>query len=208
MCGVKVAIIDYELGNLRSVAGAVEKLGHEPIVSHDFDQLSRADKLILPGVGAFGDGMANLRRLRLIDPLTKLVQKEGRPILGICLGAQLMAWDSQEFGFHEGLGWVGANVVRLEPSEKSFLIPHVGWNDLSQIGPCILFEGVPESALFYYVHSFRIVCRKHEIVMGECDYGGSFTAVFQVGNIFGTQFHPEKSQLHGLKLLRNFIEKS
>ena len=205
---MRIAVIDYGLGNLRSVAGAVEKLGYEPIVSNDPEELARADKLILPGVGAFGDGMANLRRLRLIDPLTELVQKKKKPILGICLGAQLMGLDSQEFGSHEGLGWVKANVCRLEPSGRDFRIPHVGWNGLRLVGRTVLFEEIPGDALFYYVHSFRIACREHEIVMGECDYGVSFTAVFQAGNIFGTQFHPEKSQLHGLKLLGNFIEKS
>lgn len=205
---MKVGVIDYGLGNLRSVAGAVEKLGHEALISSDIEKLRHTERLILPGVGAFGDGMANLRRMRLIDPLTELVRNDRKPILGICLGAQLMASDSQEFGHHEGLSWVQASVVRLQPADKTLRVPHVGWNDLSQVGKSLLFEGVPEDALFYYVHSFMIVCARDEIVIGECDYGGPFTAAFQDGNVFGTQFHPEKSQLHGLTLLRNFLESS
>ena len=204
---MKIGIIDYGLGNLRSVAGAVERVGHEPVVAGDITALAAADKLILPGVGAFGDGMANLRRMLLIDPLTELVQA-GRPILGICLGAQLMASDSQEFGYHAGLNWIDANVVRLQPQDPALRIPHVGWNNLHQVHASILFEGVPDDALFYYVHSFRIACVRADIVVGECEYGQRITAAFQHGNVFGTQFHPEKSQLHGLTLLRNFLERS
>jgi imidazole glycerol-phosphate synthase subunit HisH len=204
---MKIGVIDYGLGNLRSVAGAVERVGHDPVVTSDIGALEAADKLILPGVGAFGDGMANLRRMQLIEPLTELVQR-GRPILGICLGAQLLASDSQEFGYHAGLDWIRANVVRLEPQDPTLRVPHVGWNNMHQARASILFEGVPEDALFYYVHSFRIVCAQPDIVIGECEYGQTVTAAFQQGNVFGTQFHPEKSQLHGLTLLRNFLERS
>jgi len=203
---LKVAVVDYGLGNLRSVAGAVEKLGHQPVVSNDLEQLRGADRLVLPGVGAFGDGMANLRRMHLIEPLTELVKGSNKPILGICLGAQLMALDSQEFGHHKGLGWIQAHVVRLTPRDDSLRIPHVGWNDLTRVRECSLFEEIPADALFYYVHSFKIECTSRAIVVGECDYGGPFTAAFQDSNVFGTQFHPEKSQRHGLALLRNFLE--
>jgi glutamine amidotransferase len=205
---MKVAIVDYGLGNLRSVAGAVERLGHQPAVTGDVSELKAVDKLILPGVGAFGDGMANLRRLKLIDPLSDMVEVKKRPILGICLGAQLMARHSQEFGHHEGLGWIDAEVVKLEPMDKALRIPHVGWNELTQVQESVLFEDIPRGALFYYVHSFRIACARQEDVIGECEYGGRFTAAFQDANIFGTQFHPEKSQLHGLTMLRNFLEKA
>ncbi len=204
---MNVGIVDYGLGNLRSVAGAVERVGHRPIVTGDIGTLEQADKLILPGVGAFGDGMSNLRRMNLIEPLSEMV-KHGRPILGICLGAQLMASDSQEFGHHKGLNWIHANVVKLEAQDPTQRIPHVGWNDMRQVRESVIFEGVPKDALFYYVHSFRIVCADQKIVTGECEYGQTFTAAFQHANVFGTQFHPEKSQLHGLTLMRNFLERS
>jgi imidazole glycerol-phosphate synthase subunit HisH len=202
-----IVIIDYGLGNLRSVAGAVEKLGHVPVISNRLEDFEKATKLILPGVGAFGDGMKNLNQLGLIQPLTKLVKEKKVPILGICLGVQLFAKESCEFGQHQGLGWVDASVVRLEP-KGSLRIPHVGWNDLVQKRKSVLFEDVPSDALFYYVHSFYLKSENPDLVIGECDYGGPVTAAIQSGNIYGTQFHPEKSQLHGLQVLKNFLEKA
>ena len=199
-----VAIIDYGLGNLRSVAGAVAKVGLEPIITSDIAELRNAGKLILPGVGAFGDGMKNLRECGLIEPLTDMVLSGKKPILGICLGAQLLAKSSEEFGHHTGLGWIDAAVVRLKPG-GNLRVPHVGWNDCIQIKPSVLFGGVPSDALFYYVHSFHIVCGNPELVIGECDYGMKVTAAVQYGNIYATQFHPEKSQQHGLQLLKNFL---
>ena len=199
-----IAIVDYGLGNIRSVAAAVAKVGFEPAVTADPAQLRRADALILPGVGAFGDGMANLRVRGLIEPLTRLVREEGKPILGICLGAQLFARSSEEFGHHEGLGWIAADVVRLNPSD-GLRVPHVGWNDCIRTREHALFDGIPASALFYFVHSFYIRCDDPAIVLGVCEYGPRFTAVLQQGNIVATQFHPEKSQQHGLQLLKNFL---
>lgn len=203
-----VAIIDYGLGNLRSVAGAIKKLDHEPVISSRIQDLEAADKLILPGVGAFGDGMANLRRLGLIEPLNHLVVTQQKPILGICLGAQLMAQESCEFGAHTGLGWLKGKVVKIETKEKQLRIPHVGWNDLIQTRDDILFEGIPKDALFYYVHSFYIQCADSGVVIGECEYGVRFTAAIHQDNIYATQFHPEKSQSHGLSLLKNFLTKA
>lgn len=200
-----VAIVDYGLGNLRSVAGAVEKLGHTAVVSNRISDLGRADRLILPGVGAFGDGMANLARLGLIEPLTRLVMEDRRPILGICLGAELMARESDEFGYHDGLGWVDATVTRLVPADPTLRIPHVGWNAVRQTREDPLFAGVPQGALFYFVHSYYICCDDPAVVVGECEYGGTLAAAIHRHNIFGTQFHPEKSQLHGLTLLKNFL---
>lgn len=166
------------------------------------------DKLILPGVGAFGDGMRNLRARGMVEPLTDLVLRERKPILGICLGAQLIAHDSDEFGRHQGLGWIAASVRRLAPDDDKLRIPHMGWNELFQTGESLLFDGVPDGSLFYYVHSFRLVAEDHAIVIGECDYGGRFAAAIQSGNIYATQFHPEKSQQHGLTLLGNFLAKA
>ena len=202
-----IAIIDYGLGNLRSVAGAVEKVGHRPIISNKLEDLEAADKLILPGVGAFGDGMKNLHQLGLVEPLTELVIKQGKPILGICLGAQLMAKESFEFGHYQGLGWLDASVVRIEANSDSLRIPHVGWNNLIPVRSSTLLAGIPSDALFYYVHSFHIKCHNPEIAVGECEYGMRFVSVLEKGNIFATQFHPEKSQRQGLNLLTNFLER-
>lgn len=199
-----VVIVDYGLGNLRSVAGAVERLGYEYLVTSEPDGVARAEKLILPGVGAFGDGMLNLRQRGLVEPLNELVLGERKPILGLCLGAQLLARESQEFGHHDGLGWIDASIERI-PGGNGLRVPHVGWNELRQVRQSPLFRDIPEGALFYYVHSYHIVARDPEVVRGETDYGGRLVAVVEQGNIFGTQFHPEKSQLEGLKLLGNFL---
>lgn len=204
-----IAIIDYGLGNVKSVIGAVKKVGFEPILTADFDELARADKLILPGVGAFGDGMNNLRQQGLIDVLNDLVLQKKKPILGICLGAQLLSKASYEFGKHAGLGWIDAEVIRIKPpDDEKVRIPHVGWNDFNKTKDSILTEGVPEDALFYYVHSFHIRCADPSIIIGTCHYGVTFTAAIIQDNIYATQFHPEKSQIHGLKLLQNFLEKA
>lgn len=201
-----VVIIDYGLGNLRSVAGAVHRLGHTFKVSRLPADLEAADRLILPGVGAFGDGMKNLQELGLVDLLGRLVLKEKKPLLGICLGCQLLARESFEFGHHLGLGWIDASVVRLSPPDPSLRVPHVGWNKLLQLRPSRLWADVPPDALFYYVHSYHLQCRDSEVVIGQCPYGTQFVAAVQMGNIMGTQFHPEKSQRHGLTVLRNFLE--
>jgi len=202
---VLVVIVDYGLGNLRSVAGAVERLGHAPLVSAAAADLERADRLILPGVGAFADGMRNLADRGLVAPLSRLVLEERKPILGICLGAQLMARTSAEFGSHDGLGWLNARVDPIVPSDPSMRVPHVGWNGLRQIQRDRIFDDVPEDALFYYVHSFHLRCVDPGDVLAACDYGEPLAAVVHRDNIYGTQFHPEKSQRHGLQLLGNFI---
>ena len=204
---MRIAIVDYGLGNLRSVAGAVERLDHEPVITSDVEELGRADKLILPGVGAFGDGMRNLRDRGLVEPLTELVVERRRPTLGLCLGAQLLARESEEFGNHEGLGWIDATVRKIEP-RNGLRVPHVGWNDLHRTGDSVLFEGLREEPLFYYVHSFHIVADDPGLVRGETEYGERMTAVIEQENVFGVQFHPEKSQLDGLTLLGNFLERA
>jgi imidazole glycerol-phosphate synthase subunit HisH len=204
---MKIAIIDYGLGNLQSVAGAIERLGHTAVISNKIDEINSADKLILPGVGAFEDGMNNLKNLGLVGPLTRLVVEEKKPILGICLGCQLMAMESTEFGRHQGLQWIDAEVLRIEPEDKSIRVPHVGWDNMAQSKDDPIFSNVPQEALFYYTHSYYVKCKSDDNILGTCEYGNNFHAVVRKGNIYGTQFHPEKSQIHGLEILRNFIEK-
>jgi glutamine amidotransferase len=201
-----VGIVDYGLGNLRSVAGAVERLGWSPVVTSDADELARCDKLLIPGVGAFGDGMRNLSERGLVEPLTAMATEERKPVLGLCLGAQLLASESEEFGRHRGLGWIEGSVRRIEPG-GGLRVPHVGWNELRQVDESVLFDGVVDGALFYYVHSFVIAPADRSVVKGETDYGGAMTAVIERDNVYGTQFHPEKSQLDGLSLLGNFLER-
>ena len=202
-----IGIVDYGMGNVRSVAGAVERLGHDPLLTADAEQLGRCHKLILPGVGAFGDAMAELHARGLIDTLADLVLERGRPFLGICLGAQLIGTDSDEFGRHDGLGWLNTHVCRMNPSDPTLRVPHVGWDGLAQQSACPLFEGIPDDALFYYVHSYCITTDDDAVVAATCDYGGRFVAVLWRDNIYATQFHPEKSQRHGLNLLSNFLER-
>ena len=203
-----IAIIDYGLGNVRSVFGAVKKVGFEPILTADYDTLAKAEKLILPGVGAFGNGMNNLRELGLVDILNELVITKKKPLLGICLGAQLLSKVSYEFGKHAGLGWLDAEVIRLEPKNEDIRIPHVGWNDFQKTKDSILTNDIPSDALFYYVHSYHIKCNNLSIIAGTCHYGVTFTAAVIQDNIYATQFHPEKSQISGLKMLQNFLEKA
>ncbi len=198
-----IAIINYGLGNLRSVAGAIEKIGYEAVITNEPEVLKKAEKLIFPGVGAFGDGMKNLKALNLDLILTDLVKKSKKPILGICLGFQLMTEESYEFGYNKGLGWVDATVKPIE-THNGLRVPHVGWNDLFHNGNP-LFDGIPDDALFYYVHSYHVDCKDENIVIGECDYGIRFPAAIAMANIYGTQFHPEKSQFWGLRILENFL---
>lgn len=201
-----VGIINYGLGNLHSVAGAVERLEYQPRISGDAAELASCAKLILPGVGAFGKGMENLRECGLIEPLTDLVIHKKKPVFGICLGFQLLCKHSEEFGMHDGLGWIDAEVKRINTNGQDLRLPHVGWNDLEQTADSVLYREIPKDALFYYVHTFCVKPNQPGITVGECEYGERFTAVIQQENIFGTQFHPEKSQWWGLKLLENYLK--
>ena len=159
-----IGIIDYGLGNIRSVAGAVERVGYQPIVTSNPVELAKADKLILPGVGAYGDGMSKLKERGLVEILGELVLEYKKPILGICLGFQLMCANSCEFGSHEGLGWFNASVERLD---VDLPLPHVGWNDFEQKRPSILTQEIPKEALFYYVHTYHVVAAQPQDVVGQ-----------------------------------------
>ena len=152
--------------------------------------------------------MTNLSKRGLVDLLNDLVLKRRKPILGICLGFQLLGASSEEFGHTKGLRWIDAAVTPLQPDDAALRLPHVGWNEVSQTGTSILFDSIADRSLFYFVHKFRLGTPTDASVVGTCDYGGPFTAAVQKGNIFGTQFHPEKSQQAGLALLRNFLERA
>lgn len=169
--------------------------------------MKTADCLILPGVGAFREGMNGLRDIGLIAPLNDLVQEARKPILGICLGAQLMTRASEEFGHTEGLNWIKADVRRIDSANNTVRIPHVGWNDMERAGESELFAEIDSDVPFYFNHSFGIHAddEDEDTVIGRCVHGESFVAAFQSGNIIGTQFHPEKSQRQGITLLNNFL---
>ncbi|OPX92387.1 MAG: Imidazole glycerol phosphate synthase subunit HisH 1 [Pelotomaculum sp. PtaB.Bin104] len=200
-----VAIVNYELGNVRSVANAFEAVGARVIVTSDVHDLNSADHLVLPGVGAFEDGIKNLKRLDLVDILTELVVDKKKPFIGMCLGMQLVAQKSYENGEFAGLGWVDAEVVRFALTEQELKVPHVGWNDVVCIKDNPLFGAASGIFSYYFVHSYHMVCNDLSNVIATCDYGINFVAAIQKDNIFATQFHPEKSQKHGLLLLKNFI---
>jgi imidazole glycerol-phosphate synthase subunit HisH len=202
-----VAIVDYGMCNLDSVRRAFEELGAKAFVTDDPVGLERADRIVLPGVGAFPDAMRNLRARGLDDALAKQVLDNGAPFLGVCLGMQLLATVGHEVEPTDGLRWFDADVVRFAPSTPDERVPHIGWNevDVAAAGSP-LFAGIPPRADFYFVHSFHVVCRQRTDVLATTPYCGGFASAIGRDNVFATQFHPEKSQAHGLRLLRNFLE--
>jgi glutamine amidotransferase len=199
-----IAIIDYQMGNLRSVQKGFEKVGHEAMITCDPAVLARASKVVLPGVGAFGDAMAELKRRRLVDPIRQAVAA-GKPFLGICLGLQLLFDVGHENGRHEGLGILGGEVVRFElPGD--FKVPHMGWNQLAIRRPAPLLAGLAEGTHCYFVHSYYVVPNDPQVVATETSYSAPFCSMIWRDNLFATQFHPEKSQRDGLRMLKNFAE--
>jgi glutamine amidotransferase len=200
---VKIGIVDYGMGNIGSVRAALEYLRADCFVSSDPDALRTADAFILPGVGAFGVAMENLVRLGLPVFLDEQVRRRGKYLLGICLGMQLLAEDSTEEGFHRGLGWIDGHVVALEPS-PSMPVPHVGWSAVRRREDDPLMAGLDANAHFYFDHSYHLVCDP-AVVTSTCEFERPVVASVRRGTVFATQFHPEKSQRSGLKLLRNFL---
>ncbi len=200
-----IALVDYGMGNLRSVANAFEAIGEKVQITQSAADLESVEGIILPGVGAFGDGIRNLEKAGLIEPLWREVIEKGKPYLGICLGMQFLAEYSEEGDRHAGFGWIQGKVRRIEPSDKKHKVPHMGWNDLKLARQSDLFEGLPEEPVFYFVHSYHLEPLEPEVVTATCDHGMIVTAAVQKGNIYGVQFHPEKSQRVGLKLLENFV---
>jgi len=199
-----IVIINYGLGNLSSVKNALDVLSIEAEITDDVQKIQQADKIILPGVGAFGYGMENLRKLGLIEVLHKEVIENKKPFLGICLGMQLICKKSYEEGEFEGLGWVDAEVIRFNNNGGRLLVPHVGWNNVECDINCPILAGGASEQTFYFVHSYYPNVKDKSIVMGWCDYGVKFPAILQKDNIFAVQFHPEKSQTEGLEILRKF----
>jgi glutamine amidotransferase len=201
-----IAIIDYGMGNLRSVQKGFERVGHSAVITNDAAALADANKVVLPGVGAFRDAIAALRERRLVEPIRAAIAA-GKPFLGICLGLQMLFDRSFEDGEYEGLGVVAGDVVRFNvPPEYS--VPHMGWNQLHFCRRPPIFAGVDEGAHFYFVHSYYVVPRDESIIATQADYPQPFCSSIWRDNLFATQFHPEKSQANGLRVLKNFAELS
>jgi glutamine amidotransferase len=203
-----IAIIDYGAGNLRSVVNAFEAIGQKPRVTGDPGDLAAASAIVLPGVGAFGDGMKTLRQMNMIEALNDQVIGKKKPYLGICLGLHFLAQNSYEHGIHEGLGWIAGSVQRIVPGDDKCRIPHMGWNNIHLQRPCPLFEGLEAEPTFYFVHSYHLVVEEgwSEVVTSTCWHGITITASVQKDNIHAVQFHPEKSQRNGLTVLENFVK--
>jgi len=200
---IHIVIIDYGMGNLQSVSNALELLGCHVQVSGNPSVINGADALVLPGVGAFGEAMNNLVQMRLVEPLRNAILNDGKPMLGICLGMQLLADESDERGVTKGLSLISGH-VRSIPAPKGFRLPHVGWNGVTIKKQEPLFHDLKDGDAFYFVHSYHFECDLAYIA-GVADYGVDVTAALQKGRIFAVQFHPERSQHKGLRLLRNFI---
>lgn len=203
-----VAVIDYGAGNIRSVQNAMKVLGEEPVLTSDPSVIAAADRVILPGVGAFGDAMERIRKAGL-DEVIRDVCRSGKPFLGICLGLQLLFDESEESPGVKGLGILPGKVLRF-PSDAGLKIPEIGWNDLTYPQPVTethgrLFQGVPEHSYVYFVHSYYLQAEDRSIVTAQSDYGVTFDASVEAGNVFACQFHPEKSERIGMQILKNFL---
>lgn len=202
---MKIVIADYGMGNIKSIVSTLNYLGVENItISADFDILKNADKIILPGVGAFGKAMSQIKENNLDKYLKEIVVEKGKPLIGICLGMQLLGNSSTEDGFTEGLGFVNAHCIKFDNTDLK--VPHVGFNQLRIDNKLKIYDGLPSEADFYFTHSYKMVS-EDEINQSYCNYGSDFIASFEYNNIVGVQFHPELSQKNGLRLLKNFIEK-
>ncbi len=199
-----IAIIDYGVGNTHSVKEAIECLNYDVIISNDPAKLDKADALILPGVGAFKTAMSNLKKRDLIVPLNEMVLEQKKPLLGICLGMQLFADESEENGIHQGLGWISGSVKRIEDC-LNLRVPHVGWNDIEVTNESPLFDRLQNRKNFYFDHSYHFICFDDKTVSAKVNYGKGLVAAVKKNNIHGVQFHPEKSQITGLRLLKGFL---
>ncbi len=212
----RVVIIDYGSGNLHSAGKAFERAARESeanaeiLISSRPEDVRAADRIVLPGVGAFADCKRGLEAVAgMRETMKEAVHGKGRPFLGICVGMQLMATRGLEHGVTDGLDWIGGEVRPIEPADKTLKIPHMGWNTLNVVTPHPLLDGLdtgPNGLHAYFVHSFHLVAKDRASIVAETDYGGPVTAIVAKGNVAGTQFHPEKSQTLGLKLIANFLK--
>lgn len=201
-----INIVDYGSGNVTSVANAFEALGYDVILSRDRNTLKESTHVVLPGVGAFGAGMERLRQLDLTERLEREVVEKGKPFLGICLGHQMLATMGLEFGEHAGLNWIQGSVEKIDTSGTRLRLPHIGWNNATVLNREPLYCHMSENPCFYFVHSYHFVTDDPSVISAVCDYGVTLTVSIQKQNVFGVQFHPEKSQSEGLQLLKNFAE--
>ncbi len=197
-----IAIIDYGMGNLRSVQKAFEQVDLPAVITSNPDEVVTAQRVVLPGVGAFPACMENLHRLGLVEPIREVVRQK-KPFLGICMGLQVLFDESEEFGRHEGLGIIPGKVVRFKPSKK-LKIPHMGWNRIRKKKRLPLLAEIEDNAYFYFVHSYHVVPKDPDVVVTVTDYGRDFVSSIAQDNLFACQFHPEKSQGLGLKILKAF----
>lgn len=200
-----VALVDYGIGNIDSVRRALQECGAEVLLTAERSGFEKASAIVLPGVGAFGDGMRHLRERGLVELLDEQVLEKKIPFLGVCLGMQMLAKKGFENEASEGLGWIDADCVRLEPASPEERIPHIGWNEAMHDGSSPLFKDLPSGKDFYFVHSYALKCRKASEVVATTPYAGGFASAVGRGHIWGVQFHPEKSQKAGFQLLRNFL---
>jgi len=201
-----ITIVNYKMGNLRSVHNAFDYLGFKNEIVSEPEKILKASKIILPGVGSFRQAMQNIKEMGLYEPLCEMVLEKKVPILGICLGMQLLAKSSEEDGFTEGFGFIDDEVINFD-IDKKYRVPHVGFNSVNlNKNNSTLFKGLNDNTDFYFVHSYRLGKIDKPFVAGISEYGEKFTSAFEQDNVFGTQFHPEKSQSNGLKLLINFAE--
>lgn len=197
-----IAIIDYGMGNLRSVSKAFEAVGHQAVVTRDAEVIGNADHVVLPGVGAFGDCMANLNRYDLVEPIQSTI-RSGKPFLGICLGLQLLFAESEEFGLHKGLGIIPGRVRKFALG-AAFKVPHMGWNQVNVQRACPLFDGIDDGSNWYFVHSYFVDPTDRTVAATTTTYGIPFVSSIWKDNVVACQFHPEKSQAVGLRLIKNF----
>jgi glutamine amidotransferase len=200
-----IVIVDYQMGNVGSIANMLKKIGFDSLITSDPARIQSAEKLILPGVGAFDTGMTNLEHSGLLPILNEKVRSQRTPVLGICLGMELLTSGSDE-GVCPGLGWIEGRTVRFRFDEAAtqLNVPHMGWNSVRPAPDSVLLRGLPADNRFYFVHSYHVVCDRDADVGGWTRYGEDFASVVERGNVMGTQFHPEKSHRFGMALLRNF----
>jgi glutamine amidotransferase len=199
-----IVVVDFGMGNLGTVSAKIKKMDSSVIISSKPEEIDQADKILLPGIGSFKSGIENLRKRDLIEILNKKVLAEKTPVLGICLGMQLFSAHSEE-GDVKGLGWIDAETVRFNAPDQSLRIPHMGWNTINIKNPCSLLSGIENSSRFYFSHSYHVRCCNPDDIIATTEYGYEFCSIVNHNNIYGVQFHPERSHKRGFMLLSSFI---